>query len=359
MESAINYLAIAGGIELITEQAEQALNISASVDDLWQSIFVDLSGPWVAVNFIASFLLAYAFIALLLKIFLGVMTEQWSDVVAEFVYLLILVFLLSNNARPVADLALFVRNFTNERVQQIYDINLATVTVESAIKDVLITGDIKSEISNRFETCESKTGTLQIKCLREVGEDARDLIAEAQSVSGASKGLSQMEERILLLLNSLANPTILAQEEARESNAVTLNAIVQSSSVRTIRVLLKAIQFALVSMIELARLLTGLVGPIFIALSTIPGKPRLIESWLTGMIALSALTWSYVVLVGFAASVISIAGAQDTTELGFLVLLAFGSPVVAYALSKGGGESLVLAISTSGLTISRLFYSLF
>ena len=359
MIHSINYLALAGGIELISERAEQALNISQSFDNLWQSIIGNLSGPWISVNAIASFVIAYAFIALILKLFLGVMTEQWSDVAAEFAYLLILISLLANNARPIADLALFIRDFTNEQVQQIYSINLSTVTIETAIRDVLITGDVKSEISNRFEACESKTGTLQIDCLREVAEDAQEFITQAQNVSGTSDGLSETQERILLLLNSLANPTLLLQESVQESNGIALNGIVQSSALITIRLLLKAVQLAFGISIELARLLTALFGPIAVALSTLPGKPRPIESWLIGMIALSALTWSYVVLVGFSASVISLAGAQDTGELAYLVVLAFGSPLVAYALAKGGGQSLVLAISTSGLTISRLFRSFF
>ena len=351
----MNYFAIAGGIELISARAEQATNITQSFDTLWSSILGDLSGPWIAVNSIASFLIAYAFIALVLKLFLGTMTEQWADVAAELTYLVIVISLLANNARPVADLALFIRNFTNEQVQVIYDINLSTVTIETAINDILITGDVKSEISNRFEACESKTGTLQIDWLREVAQFAQELITEAQNLAGNATGLSRTQENLLVFLNSIANPTLVFQGPARER----LNEVVQSTYVITIRLLLKAVQFAFGISIEMARLLTALFGPIAVALSTIPGKPRPIESWLIGMISLSALTWSYVVLVGFSASVISLAEAQDTGELGFLVLLAFGSPLIAAALSRGGGQALVLAISTSGLTLTRLFRSFF
>ena len=361
MITSINYLAIAGGIELITEQAEQAVNIGATLDDLWQSIFVDLSGPWIAVNYIASFILAYSFLAWVLKLLLGVVTEQWSDVAGEFVYLLILVSLLANNARPVANLALFIRDFTNEQIQVIYDLNLSTVTVESAIRDILITSEVKTEISHRFRACESKTGTLQIECLREVGEDAQEFINEAQNASDAPTGLIALGLKVADFVNTVGQlPAVgpaTTPEEIAASNRL-FDGIVESTSVPIVRLILKAVQFALVSMAELALLLTALVAPIAVALSTIPVKPRPIESWLIGMIAISALLWSYVVLVGFSAAVISLSGSQDTTELGFLMLLAFGSPLVAAALAKFGGSSLIQAISASSLVATRLFFAI-
>ena len=361
MITSINYLAIAGGIEIITEQSEQAINIGSTLDDLWQSIFVDLSGPWIATNYIASFILGYAFLAFVWKLFLGIVTEQWSDITGEFVYLIILVSLLANNARPLANLALFIRDFTNEQIQVIYDLNLSTVTVESAIRDILITSEVKTEIANRFRACESKTGTLQIECLQEVGEEAQEFITEAQNASDAPTGLIAFGLKVADFVNTVGElPAVgpaTTPEEIAASNRL-FDGIVESTSVPTIRLILKAVQFALVSMIEYALLLTALVAPIAVALSTIPVRPRPIESWLIGMISLSALLWSYVVLVGFSASVISISGSQDTSELGFLMLLALGSPIVAAALAKFGGSSLIQAISASSLAASTLFYKL-
>lgn len=361
MITSINYLAVAGGIELITQQAEQAANIGATLDNLWQSIFVDLSGPWIAVNYIASFILAYSFLAFVLKLVLGVLTEQWSDVAAEFVYLLILVSLLANNARPVANLALFIRDFTNEQIQVIYDINLSGVTVETAIRDILITSEVKTEISNRFRACESKTGTLQIECLQEVGEEAQNFITEAQNATDTPNGLVVFGQRVANFVSIVGELSVFnrlgSSERVAASNSRLFDGIVESTSVPVVRLILKAVQFALVSMAELALLLTALVAPIAVALSTIPVRPRPIESWLIGMISISALLWSYVVLVGFSAAVISISGSQDTTELGFLMLLAFGSPLVAAALAKFGGSSLIQAISASSLVATRLFFA--
>jgi hypothetical protein len=74
---------------------------------------------------------------------------------------------------------------------------------------------------------------------------------------------------------------------------------------------LKGWQWAFANLLEMAMLLTGLIGPIAVAGSVVPLQGRPLWSWLVGFFSLGMAKFSYNVIVGLAATVVVAADAQD------------------------------------------------
>ena len=77
-----------------------------------------------------------------------------------------------------------------------------------------------------------------------------------------------------------------------------VHSLVQTGSHALAEHILKGWQWAFANILELAMLLTGLMGPIAVAGSAVPLQGRPLWAWLTGFFSLGMAKFSYSVIVG-------------------------------------------------------------
>lgn len=352
-------LAEIGGVDILQKNVSQANDIRLTWDYLWQEFFAKPNVLWTTVVYLSSFIVSYCFIAFAISFVSGILTNRFDISIDNFLWLIIVMMLLSNNARPLAEINLFIRDFTYSHVENMYNYNLIGVKINEVITDVLVSGDAQVEISNLFARCNGVGGTDQLECLLEVEQKAQDIIEEIENrytVLGFDlKGIARLKERLNRLsfkdkLN-LFNPSLLRTKEIVNPFNMPLFLIV-------IRSLLKNIQWLVLNGIELALLLTCFYAPIACSLSLVPLGTRALTLWFFGVLALVSLIFSYSFCVGIIAMAISISQTQLQSEIGFLMFLAIGSPLIAWGFSKGGGASLLQAITMTSLMITRASYSI-
>ena len=355
-----------GGVEILAKNASQAHDISLAWDLLWPKMFAEPNILWLLVVYLASFLASFTFIAFVIAFISGIISGRLDTSLTSLIWLLVVMFLLSNNAKPIANINLFIRDFTHAQVQNIYEINLVGVQINEAMTDILVSGDVKQQISNMFSRCDGVAGTEQLECLMEVNQEALDVLSQVQNQYKKwgidLRGIARLGARINDL--SLRNKIGLGVSTVSPSagNLIKSKEYVSPFNVPVgipfLRMTLKTIQWVMLNGIEAALILTGLYGPVAAALSTVPMATRAITIWLFGVISLSSVIWSYTILVGFIAMIISLSQTELQSELGFLFFLAFGSPLIAFGLSKGGGTALLSAITATSLLITRVTFGL-
>ncbi len=362
-------LAVVGGAEILQKNASQAHDINLAWELLWEKMFAEPNLLWLLIVYLASMFVSFTFIAFAIAFISGIISGRLEVSLTNGVWLLAVLFLLSNNAQPIANINLFIRDFTHVQVRNIYEINLVGVEINEAITDILVSADIQQEISNAFSRCGGVVGTEQLECLLDVQQEALavlDQVRNQYTYAGIDlRGVARLRHRIGSL--SVRNKAGLGASVVSPAGTILggflkskeyINPFAAPLGIPVIRAFLKDFQWAILNGIEAALMLTGLYGPIAAALSTVPMGTRAITIWLFGVISLSSVIWSYAILVGFIATVISLSQTELQSELGFLLFLSFGSPLIAYGLAKGGGAALLSAITTTSLMITRITFGL-
>lgn len=363
-------LAVVGGAEILDKNASQANDINLAWDLLWQKIFAEPNALWLLIVYLASFVVSFTFIAFAIAFISGIISGRLDISLTNFIWLIAVLFLLSNSGRPLTNINLFVRDFTHAQVRNIYEINLIGVQINEAMTDILVSGDAKEQISNIFSRCDGISGTAQLNCLLDAQQEALLVLNEIQKrydfLGVDLRGVARLVFRINNL--SLRDKASLGLSILKPGTGTIAGELIKSKEyvnpfsmpafLPMLRFTLKQIQWVILNGIEAALLLTGLYAPIAVALSIVPIQTRAITIWFFGVISLSSVIWSYAILVGFIATVISLSQTELQSEAGFLMFLAFGSPLIAFGLSKGGGTALLNAITATSLLLARVTFSL-
>lgn len=330
------HLAVSGGVQLLEENAAQALASAKAWNELWVNIFTQTSGLWLAVNFIASIVVAVSFLGFSLHLIEQVVNRNAIPTLRHYLWLLLAMMLLTNDGKMLADTTITMRNVTGGLTQSIFKIQIADTSIDEAIQDVLVTNDIQDWLKVQYRACEIKTGEAQLKCLEDVSARARDLIDEAESRYGPLAGLARLWERI--------NDFKPAYFGVGDNPMVGI--LIGSAAQSTVRWVLKGWQWAFSNILELAMIITGIYGPIAVAASTLPLAVRPLWAWFIGYLGLSLALWSYVVIIGLIAQVIVLSQMQEASDIGFLILLGIGAPFLAGALARAGGMAVLQAMGS-------------
>lgn len=357
--SDFKYFAEVGGIDIIQKNATQANDIKLSWDYMWRSFFAESNTTWTLIVYLASFIVSFCFLFFALSFVDGLLSGRLHISIDSLLWLFLVLILLSNNAKPIANFNLFVRDFTYDRVENIYQFNLIGTKVNEVITDILVAGDVKEEISVLFSRCDGISGTEQLECLIEVEEKAQEIIQEIEDkykfLGWDLRGIARLKKRLADMSfedkKKLLNPSLIGDREI--INPFNLPVFISS-----LRIFLKNTQWFVLNGIEVAFLLTCFYGPIAAAASLVPLGTRPLTLWLFGILSLVSLIWCYTFAIAFVAMVVGLSETQLQSEVGFLMFLALGAPLIAWGLSKGGGGALLQAVTTTSLFITRATFGI-
>ncbi|WP_250126332.1 hypothetical protein [Chroococcidiopsis sp. CCMEE 29] len=110
--------------------------------------------------------------------------------------------------------------------------------------------------------------------------------------------------------------------------------------------LLMIVGAAFVWFVQIAQLLTAILGPLFLGASLlpVPGKP--IVLWLTGFLGLGLADLAYKIVVALAAITVLNSGSSD--PLIFPLIAGIFGPILALGMASGGGLALFASFSRVG-----------
>lgn len=334
-------------LDVLTDNIEIARDTAAGWDELWLAIYGRRNILWTSIQQFALFLVSLCFVWFGVKFTSEVLQKRLIPSFQHLLWILVVLSLMANNAALLASGTLGLRNFIDAQTRGILEIQVGRVAMDTAIRDVLITGDVKSQITALLTDCEAKTGTAQIDCFNQGGQDAQRIIQNAEQRFGPLSGLARFWQR---LQQATAGGSRTGQI-ANPASMVLVGTLLEAG----LRLLLKACQWAFTNGVELAMLITGLFGPIAVATSCLPTDFRPLWTWLAGFWGLALVSFSYNVMLGLVATVYTLSDLQTYSDVGFLVFIGVIAPFMALALGAGGGFAILRALTGLGSFIVSLF----
>jgi nitrate reductase NapE component len=334
---------VTGGSTILKDSIEQLSKVQAAWDARWKDIFDGTNGLYSGINAFAAVILVGAFIFFAVGWVKEAIERGIFPALPDVIWLFVIFVLLYNNGAMLGKLTFGMRNLINDQTQVVLKVQIGEVSMLNALNDVVVSQQAKAQIQQQYAECEAKEGQAQISCFQEAGKQAEAIVTEYEQQGWGTAGIRRLLTRI-----QAVNARVSQNFQNRDLGGKILTApglltefiregFIATAGQASSQQILKGIQWAFSNLIELAMLLTGLIGPIAIAGSVIPLQGRPIWAWLIGFFSLGMAKFSYNVIVGLAATVVVAAEAQSSSDIGFLFLMSILSPILALAIAGGGG----------------------
>ncbi|MGB7378343.1 MAG: hypothetical protein WA959_17505 [Rivularia sp. (in: cyanobacteria)] len=330
LAQADNYSDSAVGISLV----RSSIQLSQQTVESWNKVWGDVVNPsgalWAGLCNLGTTLAALSIIILAIKMAADYQEKRflWSELAASVIYPLVIALFLGSNGYLLSQTVLIIRNIGHQQVVSVLDIQLADTTFKSAISNVTLTQNVKTQVSTIYAECQGKTGKPLTDCLQEKRPIVEQILETAEQQNNAP--LEQARQAVAELKDFVQNP-----------------GTVFNASISLILVtFLYALQWAFVNILEAALMMTATFAPIALGLSLLPLGSKPIWAWASGFVSLFGVQLGYNIVVGLAATVIVSAGAQSVSDLAFLAFISIFAPALALLIAGGGGIALYTGINS-------------
>ena len=357
---------VGGSTSLIQDSIKQIESIQAAWDDHWTEIFTTTNGLYLGINQFAAIILVGTFIFFAVGWVKDAVERGIFPALPNIIWILVIATLLYNDGAMLGTMTVGIRNVINDQTKTVLEIQVGEISMLEALNDVVVSQQAKEIIQREYTSCEAKEGQAQIDCLIEAGEQTeRRLQEEFRDTGFWSPGVQRLWERVKAITNKVEQNSQISDERrfVNPLGDILVETVVQTANQALALKLLKGWQWAFSSILELAMLLTGLMGPIAVAGSAMPLQGRPLWAWLTGFFSLGMAKFSYNIIIGLAATVLVAADAQSQSDFGFLLLLGSLAPILALAIAGGagmavfrgvsGGVTRIISVGTSALPLPR------
>lgn len=339
-----------GGSELVSRA------VSASWDAVWDKV---LGGPlFGALNWFGTFIAMGCLLFWLVDWAKKLLEDESGRSFTEIIWPLIVIILLSNGGHNMIGISRSIRSVAADVNTRVLDGIGGQLQLEEKLSAMSDYSSLKGKIETIRAQCNSSVDTEVLKKCIGVAEARADLVLakykEQYPDSGVfSRSLEEIKKA------SMEDPTAgVAKAAEKVGGAVgsvgkkAYNAarnVAFSGTTVVIEIFLIACQAAFQHMIELAMLLTALIAPIAVGSSLLPVGGKAIYLWLTSFWSLALCKISLNVITGVFALAIYQSGPEDT--MTHALLIGILAPILAMALSSGGGMAIFNAISQAGAMV--------
>jgi hypothetical protein len=362
----ISLAQITGGLGILDDSVQQLEAVQQAWDARWEDIFSDTSGLYLGINQFASIILVGAFLFFAVGWVKEALERGMFPALPNVIWVLTIAALLFNNGALLGSATLGIRNLINSQTQTVLQVQVGEISMMEALNDVIVSQQAKALIQQEYASCDAQTGQAQVDCFRQAGERAQQVLEEEYRARGFwTAGLERLWDRVQQTTQAVEE-TYSSGEAPIAGNPlgdILVGTVLQTGSQALAEQFLKGWQWAFANLLEMAMLLTGLIGPIAVAGSVIPLQGRPLWAWLVGFFSLGMAKFSYNVIVGLAATVVVAADAQAAGDFGFLLLISVLAPILALAIAGGagmavfrgvsGGVTRLIAVGTTALPIPR------
>lgn len=293
--------------------------------------------------------------------------------------LFVMAMLVPNGDRLEA-LAQGMHSFGQQFNQMALEFQLNDIALEDAIRATVGRGTLEAEISAQQAQCQGFIGERQFACMSDAHQQVKDILRayEEEYLVQVPPFFRELEKGLEISLapengSRIIDPAYSAErrigqgaiEGWQENDGLVasvgggirgavlgaLGGALQS----IVQMILFAVQWGFVNLLELAMLMTALVSPFALVLSFMPGRgARPILAWVIGYASMVMVQFYYNVMIGLMANVVLNSNAHDVN--GFLIVMAIFGPVLAMKLAQGGGVSVfdTLASGAGQLTSTAI-----
>lgn len=184
-------------------------------------------------------------------------------------------------------------------------------------------------------------------CLISADEKIQQILRPYATTKWAPPLYNQLQEQIIFALD---NPNDYGSSNWLGRLFGGLGTAIQPVSSQAILGITMSMGAAFVITLEIAQLITGLVGPLFIGISLLPVPATPWSTWLIAYFGISFVDICYKILVGYTAITLLNAGPSD--PLIYPLIISIMGVFFAVGLVGGGGISLFSALARTGAQLS-------
>lgn len=352
-------------IDLLQRSANTATQIAAEYDNLWNNALgLGDSGPnlYGALCQLGTVFAVATLVVLILKMYTEVQQGNTASMV-QIILPLIVGLLLLNNGRQLATFTLEIRELINNLNNQVLLTTINNQDLNQSFYQANMVMALQEEMGKFFRPCTSLIGSEGKNCLKEAYQQSTDFLTVMHNAfpSGFTPIINQYQAVLSLIDGSIdENPNVLFPGFAVSSSisdffSPFMAPIWQNILFSILVAMSRGYQHAL----ELALLLTALLGPLAVGGSLLPTGAALPGfAWLTGFFSLAIAKLSFNIILGLISVIIN---SQATTldNLWFPTILGLFAPILASGLAAGGGLAIWQAIisgAEKGASALRLVF---
>lgn len=341
--------ALSGG-ELVSQA------ISDSFDQMWTEV---LTGPlYGLINNLGLFFALVTLGFWCLQLYRKLDQPDARGGFTELVFPIIVIFFMANGGQNLAQLTLEMRGIINGINAQVVETVGANLDFQSSLDNLSGYSSARGQVSQLANQCNAITKQEELQlCLQDATAKADGLIQAYRASNPAEAWISDIQalaDQIGLIggLGGSVGGAVSGGLDGGIGGAV--NGAVSGFAAPLLMVaeaVIIAFQGAFQYGIEVAMIVTGLMGPIALGLSFLPFGAKPIYAWLTGFWSLGICKLSLNLITGLVATSVQTAGPTHADTLVNAIAIGLLSPLLALGLAAGGGKAIFDGFLAAGRTV--------
>ncbi len=267
--------------------------------------------------------------------------------VAELIWPLVVALLLANNGKILASGTLMLRGYINTVNNYVLEYTAADADLRAAYQQGIGQAAVEAAVGNAIQQCRSAqlSNQEQIECLQQAKEELQAKFPnifqgdKGEGISGwVLQGLDKIDQAAQEA-DGGSNPIEGIANKLTAASSAAIGAVVTSFITSLLLALNNAYQWGL----ELALLLTALIGPLAVGGSLMPIGTKAIVGWLTGFFTVAIAKLSFNIILGLAGQLV--ASAQASQPMIFLAFIGIVAPFLATGIAAGGGMAVLTQLN--------------
>lgn len=322
--------------------------VSDSWDEIWDACLT--GGVYRAIANVGS-LLAVVCIAFFVVDFAKKWMQGGNDwVLAEIVFPLVVVVLLANGGQNLAQATLGIRNLINYYNGEVLQFLSTSIDLQANLASLADYSDATNIVTGLRSQCDGIVDQTKLKdCLDLTRQSAEEILAFYRQEHGdtAPEWVRSIERQVRAAATNPSNPIPPGSNPLVNALATQLVSVFVEG-------FLMAMQVAFQLLVEVAFLLTAVIGPIPVGLSLLPFGSKPMFAWLSGFGALGLCKLSLNLMTGIVATVSIRSGPEAIDPIIIGIVLGVLSPILAFAIASGGGFAIFQALSSTAVSVAGL-----
>jgi hypothetical protein len=274
---------------------------------------------------------------------------------------LLLVILLSNGGEKLRDLTIYTRDMMSNINYNMNKVVDNEVSLQSAIRMISSADTVIAMVDNLYNECKKEVDISKFNtCVQKRQQDANSMIdvfggkwptGKMQEGNGA-KWQEYKRKWIAFEKNYASNrfkvkDLVTAQSGTTDTLDISSVSLYDDQSTDQLRRVILSLRGAFLYMVEVMMLVTGLIGPVFVALSIFPFGHKPFLSWGISFLSLGFCKICFTLISGLSAIAMVYSGPDNVDMLVAAIVLGLLAPVLSFSIASGSGFSALSTISYS------------
>jgi hypothetical protein len=269
----------------------------------------------------------------------------------ELILPVVVVIMLSNGGKNMRDFTMGTRTIMNGFNQSINTVINDEVNFRTAISVIANTDTAREQITRIFATCQKLTKLNEYSECVSRNRSYANLIARGATGSWATSNGTQWQTEVnewtKKLEDSTTNLFALTNLNDLQKDSLDLSKINSYTDTDDVRRVILSFRGAFLYIIEVMMLVTGLTGPIFLALSLFPTSNKPVVTWMTSFLSMGFCKICFSLISGLSAVAMVYAGYDNVDMLVAAVVLGLLAPVLSFSIATGSGLGALTTVAYS------------